>query len=115
MMVLGVANMEVFNNGPAPLISALCRALGITHAIDWLTVRDERQCNLSPGLLVEAIINLLASCKPLYLIHEYFHHGMQLPCLAPVSRPATSTTMRWPAPWTDWPGPGPAWSMAPSP
>jgi transposase len=67
--------MEIFNNGPAPLISAMCRSLGITQAIDRLTEWDERQCKLSPGLLVEAmIINLLGSRKPLYLMHEYFQH-----------------------------------------
>jgi hypothetical protein len=67
--------MEIFNNGPAPLISAMCRSLGITQAIDRLTEWDERQCKLSPGLLVEAIIiNLLGGRKPLYLMHEYFQH-----------------------------------------
>jgi hypothetical protein len=67
--------MEVFDNGAVPLTSPMCRALGITQAIDGLTGWDERQCRLSPRLLVEAIIvNLSGSRKPLYLIHEYFQH-----------------------------------------
>jgi hypothetical protein len=36
------AGGEVLNNGPAPLISAMCRALGITQAIDRLTEWDDR-------------------------------------------------------------------------
>ena len=75
MMELGVAEMEVFNNGPDPVISTMRRSPGITQAIDRLTQWDERQCKLSPGVLVEAIIiNLLGNRKPLYLMHEYFEH-----------------------------------------
>ncbi|MEW6523526.1 MAG: IS1634 family transposase, partial [Bacillota bacterium] len=64
---------EVFNNGPAPVISAMCRSLGITQALNRLVEWDERQCKLAPGLLVEAIIiNVLCNRKPLYRMHEYF-------------------------------------------
>ncbi len=41
--------MEVFRDAPAPMISAMCRATGLTRTIDSLLVWDERLCTLSPG------------------------------------------------------------------
>lgn len=44
--------LEVFRDGPAPMISAVCRDIGLTQTIDEMVAWDNRQCTLSPGLRV---------------------------------------------------------------
>ncbi len=67
--------MEVLNDGPAPLISAMCRSIGLTSTINQMLDWDERQCKLSPGFRVEAmIINLLMGRRPLYRLDEFFEY-----------------------------------------
>ncbi len=39
--------MEVLNDGPAPLISAMRRSIGLTSTINQVLDWDERQCKLS--------------------------------------------------------------------
>ncbi len=66
--------MQVFRDGPAPMISAVCRDIGLTRTIDRMVAWDEKQCTLSPGLRVEAmIINALTRRCPLYRMDHFFH------------------------------------------
>ncbi len=65
--------MEIFRDGPAPMISAMCRSIGLTQTVDEMVRWDDKQCKLSPGLRVEAIIiNTLTNRRPLYQLEEFF-------------------------------------------
>ncbi|MEW6522197.1 MAG: IS1634 family transposase [Bacillota bacterium] len=65
--------MWIYHDAEAPMISGMCRSLGITQAIDEMVEWEERQYKLSPGLRVEAmIVNILMGRKPLYRLHEFF-------------------------------------------
>jgi len=65
--------LEVFRDGPAPMISAICRDIGLTQTIDAMATWDDSQCTLSPGLRVEAIIiNTLMNRRPLYRLEQFF-------------------------------------------
>lgn len=67
--------------GSTAVVSAMCDAIQLAETIDSAVHWDEKQCHLSPGTRVKAmIINILAGRAPLYLVHE-FYEGMDLPTL----------------------------------
>ena len=58
--------IEVFNQGPASLISALYDQLGIGRTVDEMVRWDPAQCRLSPGTRIKAlVINIFGHRKPL--------------------------------------------------
>jgi len=66
-------DMHIMEAGSGPVISALCRELGIPETINTLVDWDEKQCKLDPGTLVLAlIINILHGRSPLYRVEEFF-------------------------------------------
>ena len=67
--------IEVFNQGPASLISALYDQLGIGRTIDEMVRWDPLQCRLSPGTRIKAlVINIFGHRKPLYRLDEFYEH-----------------------------------------
>ena len=64
--------MQVLRDGPAPMISALRRDIGLTDTIDRMVSWDEKRSTLSPGLGVEATISkaLIRRC-PLYRVDHF--------------------------------------------
>ncbi len=67
--------IEVFNQGPASLISALYDQLGIGRTIDEMVHWDPVQCRLSPGTRIKAlVINIFGHRKPLYRLDEFYEH-----------------------------------------
>ena len=62
-----------FHSGPEGLIAALYDQLGFGNLIDELVTWDSRQCLLSPGTRIKAlVINVLSSPAPLYMLNHYF-------------------------------------------
>jgi len=62
----------VYHDRPAPLIVAMCRAVGLTKTIDDMLRWDPSRCKLSPGLRIEAIIvNALTNRRPLHRLEEF--------------------------------------------
>jgi len=67
--------IEDYISGPAPMIQAICRDIGLTHTINHMLDWDETRCRLSPGQRVEAmIINCLMNRSPLYQLPVFFEH-----------------------------------------
>jgi transposase len=67
--------IEVFNQGPASLISALYDQLGIGRTVDEMVRWDPAQCRLSPGTRIKAlVINIFGHRKPLYRLDEFYEH-----------------------------------------
>jgi len=63
--------MEVFHDGPVPVIAAICRQIGVTELLNQLLCWDEAQCRLSPGHRLEALImNILVDRHPLYVLPQ---------------------------------------------
>ncbi len=61
------------HSGPEGLIAALYDQLGFGDLIDSLVTWDSRQCLLSPGTRIKAlVINVLSSPAPLYMLNHYF-------------------------------------------
>jgi len=59
----------------------MCDAIRLVETIDASVQWDKKQCHLSPGTRVKAmVINILAGRAPLYLVHE-FYETMDLPTL----------------------------------
>lgn len=53
----GVTGMlRVHQDGPAPLITAMCRSVGLTKTIDEMLRWDPSRSRLSPGSSIEVII-----------------------------------------------------------
>lgn len=62
--------------GPAPLVAAMCEAIGLVEAIDHLVEWDPAQCRLSPGTRIKAlVVNILTGRRPLYRVGEAFDDG----------------------------------------
>ena len=62
--------------GPAPLVAAMCDAVGLVQVIDQLVEWDAAQCRLSPGTRVKAlIVNILTARQPLYRVGEAFRES----------------------------------------
>jgi len=67
--------IELFNQGPGSLISALYDQLGIGKTIDEMVHWDPVQCRLSPGTRIKAlVINIFGRQKPLYRLDEFFEN-----------------------------------------
>jgi transposase len=65
--------LKVFSSGAAPVVNALCEVLRLPQIIDASVKWDSKQCNLSPGQIVKAlVINTLTDRKPLYKVSEFY-------------------------------------------
>jgi transposase len=59
--------------GAAPLIRAMCEAIGLREVIDENVEWDDRRCKLSPGERIQAlVIDVLTGRHPLYHVWEGF-------------------------------------------
>ena len=59
--------------GPAPLIGAVCDQIGLVEVVDSMTRWDRRQCKLSPGQRIKALVlNILSGRRPLYKVANFF-------------------------------------------
>ena len=68
-----MSKIDVRNAGAAPIISYICKELKIRETIDSIVKWDEKQCLLSPGTHVEALlINILSRRNPLYQVEEFY-------------------------------------------
>jgi len=66
-------DIDVRDTGPAPLIAALGRELGIVEAINNTVKWDEKQCFIDPGTHTLAmIIDILLGRSPLYLVERNY-------------------------------------------
>mgnify|MGYP000863679221 FL=1 len=69
------------NPGPGPTLVALCEILKIAKTIDTLVDWDEKQCKLSPGTrIVAMLLNIFSGRTPLYRVEDFFE-GQDLPNL----------------------------------
>jgi len=65
--------VEIFSEGPAPVIMEVCRQIGLTKTIDQMTYWDEHRCTLSPGLRTAAMVtNALMDRMPLMYLPQFF-------------------------------------------
>jgi transposase len=65
--------IDVRDTGPAPLIAALGRELGIVKAVNEIVKWDEKQCFIDPGTHTLAmIIDILLGRSPLYLVEKNY-------------------------------------------
>jgi transposase len=65
--------LKVLEAGSAPLIAAMCDEIKLAETINQMVTWDDKQCKLSPGTRIEAIIvNILSARKPLYKIEESY-------------------------------------------
>ena len=68
-----IPNYKIMNAGAAPLVAAFCREIKLRDIIDEMVTWDPKQCCLSPGALIEAlVINVLVARKPLYRVEEFY-------------------------------------------
>lgn len=66
-------NYDVREMGPGPIISNLCRQLGVRQTINDVVPWDPKQCLLDPGMHVTAlIINILCRRDPLYRVEDFY-------------------------------------------
>ena len=66
-------DFDVREAGPAPLIAALGRELGIVQSINETVTWDEKQCQVDPGTHALAmIIDILLGRSPLYLVEKNY-------------------------------------------
>jgi len=64
--------VQVYDDGPAPMIKDVADQIGIQEKIDELTDWDQNQCNLSPGQRITSIVlNALEDRSPLYQMETY--------------------------------------------
>ncbi|OPL10286.1 MAG: hypothetical protein AVO34_11385 [Firmicutes bacterium ML8_F2] len=65
--------IDVREAGPAPLIAALGRELGIVQAVNEIVDWDEKQCFIDPGThTLTMIIDILLGRSPLYLVEKNY-------------------------------------------
>lgn len=70
-----INHMKIYHAGPAPVISAIWEQLGIGKILDTLLQWEPRQCKLSPGIRIKAIvINILAGRTPLYSVNRFYRY-----------------------------------------
>ncbi len=68
-----IPNIQVMEAGAAPLIAAMCDEIKLADTINQLVMWDDKQCKLSPGTRIEAIIiNVLSARRPLYKIESFY-------------------------------------------
>lgn len=66
-------DIDVRDVGPAPLLAALGRELGIIEAINETVEWDEKQCFIDPGTHTLAmVIDILLGRSPLYLVEKHY-------------------------------------------
>jgi len=66
-------NYDIKETGPGPIISNICRQLGVRETINDVVPWDEKQCLLDPGTHVTAlIINILCRRDPLYRVKDFY-------------------------------------------
>ena len=66
-------DIDVRDVGPAPLLAALGRQLGIVQAINETVEWDEKQCFIDPGTHTLAmVIDILLGRSPLYLVEKHY-------------------------------------------
>ena len=66
-------DIDVRDVGPAPLLTALGRELGIIQAINETVVWDKKQCFVDPGTHTLAmVIDILLGRNPLYLVGKHY-------------------------------------------
>lgn len=72
-----IPKFKILNAGAAPLVAAFCREIKLRD-IDEMVTWDPKQCRLSPGTLIEAlVINVLTARKPLYRVEEFYREMNQ--------------------------------------
>ncbi len=68
-----IPKVNILSAGAAPLVAAFCREIKLRDTIDDMVTWDPKQCRLSPGTLLEAlVINVLVARKPLYRVEEFY-------------------------------------------
>ena len=68
-----IPKVKILSAGAAPLVAAFCREIKLRDIIDEMVTWDPKQCRLSPGTLLEAlVINILVARKPLYRVEEFY-------------------------------------------
>ncbi len=66
---------EIYHSGPAAFIAALYDELSIGQTIDEMVSWDPKQCRLSPGTRIKAlVINIFGRRRPLYRLDEFYQH-----------------------------------------
>ncbi len=66
-------DIDVRDVGPAPLLAALGRQLGIVQAVNETVEWDEKQCFIDPGTHTLAmVIDILLGRSPLYLVEKHY-------------------------------------------
>ena len=106
--------IEVFNQGPASLISALYDQLGIGRTIDAMVRWDPVQCRLSPGTRIKAlVINIFGHRKPLYSLDEFYEHMDIENLFGKGIRREDLTDYNMPGHWISWEKGGPGKSFPP--
>jgi len=66
-------DFDIREAGPAPLIAALGRELGIVQSINETVTWDEKQCQVDTGIHALAmIIDILLGRSPLYLVEKNY-------------------------------------------
>jgi transposase len=64
---------DIKEAGPTPLINAMCNTIEVTEIVDANTFWDEKQCKLSPGTLLKALlVNILCGRTPLCHVEKFF-------------------------------------------
>jgi len=65
--------LKTFTPGPLPVIKKTCERIGLGEVLDRDLSWDEKQCKLSPGDRIEALLmNLLTDRAPLYRMPGFF-------------------------------------------
>jgi transposase len=64
---------DIKEAGPAPLVGAMCDTIKLTEIADANVFWDEKQCKLSPGTLLKAlVINILCGRTPLSHVEKFY-------------------------------------------
>lgn len=70
-----IPDFKVLEGGSAPLIAAMCDEIRLSEILDQLITWDEKQCRLSPGLRIKAlVVNVLSHRRPLYKVTQAFQN-----------------------------------------
>lgn len=68
-----IPQLEILDAGAGPLVAAMCQEIGLREIVDNMVKWDRKQCRLSPGTLIEAlVVNVLTARKPLYRVEEFY-------------------------------------------
>ena len=68
-----IPKVKILSAGAGPLVAAFCREITLRDIVDEMVTWDPKQCRLSPGTLLEAlVINILVARKPLCRLEEFY-------------------------------------------